>query len=224
MTDDHGTSYIKYFQTKRVNKRERIVTAKNGDLAKIFRLTIGIDAGDRLRNSMIMARALIGCQFLCATEVRTDQKTGEISFKVKNLQPVEPIITDQWTATGQLKKQKRASKIEPKANPKLTQSLPVFNPDLTQSLPVFNPNLTRSNTTTTRINTRSRELFQSDKRCQILDEQIQDEQVLGLNPSITQIPQDNQYMVMNESGGFDFYRMPNETTEQIYDRVIDETF
>lgn len=199
LADDHGTSYRKFFQTQRVNKRNRIVTAKDGDLAKLYRLTLGKEAGHRLRNSMIMARALIGYKFIASTKAETDKSTGEIYFKANNLEPTNPVLTELWTATGATK-----SKIK----------RPKTNPDLTQNLPKIDPNLTRDHVAQTPINTWAGEQSESDIRCQILEEQIPDTSLTLLE----------KYKVKNNMSGYDFKQMPNETNDQYYERVLDATF
>ncbi|BBN59330.1 hypothetical protein HVMH_0924 [Hydrogenovibrio marinus] len=45
-------------------------------------------------------------------------------------------------------------------------------------------------------------------------------EVLANNASLS----NKEYMVRNESGGFDFIQMPNETMDELFDRVLDTTW
>lgn len=68
------------------------------------------------------------------------------------------------------------------------------------------------------INTRPRE------QSQVIDKYlIEDSEIKQYNSPLSN-GNKNEYKVMNEMRGFTFTQMPNETTGQLYERVINETF
>jgi len=109
------TEAVKFFPCQ-ITPKKFISTAKNSDFAKIYRLTIGEDPGNRLTRSDQLMSHLIGYEFNCIVKSASYSNNDPYN-KVKAISPLNIIITDNWTASGHFRsKRKKRKKIEQQNN------------------------------------------------------------------------------------------------------------
>ncbi len=100
LTDD-GKEIIKYLNVKKLPSGN-YSAAKDSDFAKLYRLAIGDNPTKRFSKAQQLLSHFHGVKFLVSFEEHIASNNSSY-FKAKTIQPVEPIIRDEWTATGQLK-------------------------------------------------------------------------------------------------------------------------
>ena len=100
----------KFFQCDLTPKGNH-TAPRNGDFARLYRLTFGIDPGGKLTRADRLLNHYIGKDFYCETTLATDKKTGECYRKVGKISPVKTQKSEDWSQSGKkLKKRKTSSK------------------------------------------------------------------------------------------------------------------
>jgi hypothetical protein len=105
--DDQSTA-IKYFQCELTTKKNYSVP-RQGDFAKLYRLTFGESPDDRFSRADRLLKHFIGQNFYCQTELVLDKKTKKLYQKVSEIKPLISIENDAWTASGTKLKKRRNS-------------------------------------------------------------------------------------------------------------------
>lgn len=100
LTDD-GKEVIKYLNVKKLPSGN-YSAAKESDFAKLYRLAIGDNPIKRFSKAQQLLSHFHGVKFIVSFEEHKAANNA-LYFKAITLQPVVPIIRDEWTATGKLK-------------------------------------------------------------------------------------------------------------------------
>lgn len=96
---------IKYFNCKKSTAGNYTVP-HNSDFAKLYRSTIGDNPKKRFSKAHQLISHLSGYLFIAKPE-RSQQKNGQVYFKVTHITPANPARNDAWTLDGSLKKSKK---------------------------------------------------------------------------------------------------------------------
>lgn len=106
-THDESTA-IKYFQCELIGNGF-YSAPRQGDFAKLYRITFGTDPGRRFSKSQQLIKHFLGVTFYCEINLATYKKTGECYQKVVDIKPVENQKSELWTSTGTKLKKPRNS-------------------------------------------------------------------------------------------------------------------
>lgn len=104
ITED-GRLVIKYLNVKKLRSGNYSVQ-KQSDFAKLYRLAFGDNPSKRFSKSQQLLPHFNGMKFITTFEEALSTN-GTKYFKAKKLEPINPIITAEWTSTGQLKGKSR---------------------------------------------------------------------------------------------------------------------
>ncbi|PHS69128.1 MAG: hypothetical protein COB23_07170 [Methylophaga sp.] len=108
VTIEGGLFLTKFFNVNKTPKGNYSVQ-HNSDFAKIYRTTIGENPTSRFSRANQLLKHLMGCEFIAEY---IDAKTILIEhyLKATKLTSTAPIVTDEWFETGTLKAKKRSQK------------------------------------------------------------------------------------------------------------------
>lgn len=106
LVTDTGELLIKYFNVNKSAKGNYTVT-RNGDFARLYRLTIGENPSARFSRADRLLNHLVGHRFL-VDFVESVNKRDNYYYKVTSIYPLNPIVSEGWTATGHLIKSVRS--------------------------------------------------------------------------------------------------------------------
>lgn len=98
-TDD-GELLVKFFNTNRTKKGNYTVS-RNSDFARLYRQTIGENPSARFSRADQLLNHFIGYQFL-VQHIEALDKKNIFYRKVTSIYPLNPIVSEGWTATGHL--------------------------------------------------------------------------------------------------------------------------
>ena len=186
-------------------KHGRVKVAKKSDVAKLYRLTHGFVNQHRHHEFNQLIKHFVGCRFICETATAFFGN-GDRYLKVTSCQPSEPVYDDiNYTRTGSQRQ---------KPNGKSTKSRQKTNNCLTKSQQKSNKNLTVAKCQKAYKHLASSAIPTNGKWL-IANELM----VNALNPNPLE-----KYQMLNCLGGYDFVQMPQETMDQLYERVLDATF
>ena len=104
ITED-GRLVIKYLNVKKLRSGNYSVQ-KQSDFAKLYRSAFGVNPSKRFSKSQQLLPHFNGMKFITTFEEALSTN-GTKYFKAKKLEPINPIITAEWTSTGQLKGKSR---------------------------------------------------------------------------------------------------------------------
>ena len=192
---------IKFFNC--TSKTKGCYTVRhNSDFAKLYRLTLGVNPTKRFSRSQQLLRHFLESRFYAKYETAT-YKSGVSYLKVTHLEAEIPVLSSTWTDTGTLKKacKQRTFKPEKKGDDEVKSRRQVGDKEVKNRRQVGD------------------------------DETLQASYSLGLdsvfNPTKTLPIQgkttNTQDHVLCEPKIIHYYRRENETMDEYYDRVIDES-
>lgn len=192
----------------------------NGKFAKIYRLTIGDNPKARYSKAEQLRGHFLGQHLKCKTELAS-YANGDSYMKAVEAKPLTPIIKAEWTATGNLIGKNRRCQPSQQAiaiSPFNGNKVETVRKNYGNSLEKVWKNNGNDNTPQTTINNRPGEVFQS----QIT---VQGNADNGRTVSrVVNSDSTSLYMTSNTLNGYDFIQMPEETQEQLYERLIEATF
>jgi len=96
---------IKYLNVKKLRSGNYSVQ-KQSDFAKLYRSAFGVNPSKRFSKSQQLLPHFHGMEFITTFEEALLPK-GTKYLKATKLEPINPIITAEWTSTGQLKGKSR---------------------------------------------------------------------------------------------------------------------
>lgn len=94
-----GREMVRFFNTKEI-KGGNYTVPRNGDFAKLYRITLGKDPKRKFSKAQQLIKHLIGEVFICTYEHAQSQKTAY--FRVTKIVPVLPQYSDAWLDDGRL--------------------------------------------------------------------------------------------------------------------------
>ncbi len=100
LANDAGEILIKFFNVNKTPKGSYSVD-RNGDFAKLYRLTIGENPVARFSRCDQLLTHFIGYQFFIEYEQAHSNRIGDY-LRVTSIKPEFPFLGDGWTMTGHL--------------------------------------------------------------------------------------------------------------------------
>jgi len=97
-TGEEVTCYLKFNKSK----KGHATVKHNSKFARLYRLTLGRDPRKRYSQAQHLVNHFLGQQFLVAYEI-AKTRNNETYRKEVSIKPVNPIVLDGWTNTGQLR-------------------------------------------------------------------------------------------------------------------------
>lgn len=200
-----GEEALYYVNNAQQLKHGRIKVGKKSEVAKLYRLTHGSKNQHRHHEFNQLIKHFVGYRFVCEV-AQALYSNGDRYLKVISCQPASPIYDDtQYTRTGELrhKSNHKPAKIQQKANNDQTKNQQKTNKNLT----VVKGYKSHEHLVQSTMPTNDKWLMANELM------------VNGLIPNPLE-----KYQTPNCLGGYDFMRMPQETMDQLYERVLDATF
>lgn len=103
---------IKFFNCK-CNSKGSYAVPRNGDFAKLYRLTIGENPDKRFSKSQQLLKHFHGYCFVIPNYELQTTRNGKEYLKVKDIKPKKPIYKESWTNAGILKKSSNHRRMRP---------------------------------------------------------------------------------------------------------------
>jgi hypothetical protein len=203
LTDD-GKEIIKYLNVKKLPSGN-YSAAKESDFAKLYRLAIGDNPTKRFSKAQQLLGHFHGVKFIVSFEEHKSSN-NTLYFKAKTIQPVEPIIRDEWTATGQVKGKPRGHyKRQKQAKPRLLigDDMATSRRNSGEDLDIEKPVKSQFNLTSSTNSVPLKHTTYNMK------------------------PLTHNAVIRDKEGqiiGAEYNRREHETVDAYYDRVINETF
>jgi hypothetical protein len=98
---ESGEIINKFFNVTKTQKGNYTV-GHNSDFAKLYRLTTGENPTARFSRADRLLKHLLGYEFVCEYD-QSAWTDGTECLKVRNIRPLNPVQNNEWTITGNLK-------------------------------------------------------------------------------------------------------------------------
>lgn len=98
LADEFGEVYVKFFNCN-LTLKGNYTSPKNSDFARLYRITTGIEPGNRLSRSNKLLSHFLGKKLVIKYNQFLDRNDGFYS-KVVNIKPALPVVNDDWTSSG----------------------------------------------------------------------------------------------------------------------------
>ncbi len=100
LASDDGQLFIKFFNVNRTAKGN-YTTDRNGDFAKLYRLTAGENPSARFSRCDKLLSHFVGHRFFISYELAGDRH-GNDYLRATSIKPERSVVGDEWTLTGHL--------------------------------------------------------------------------------------------------------------------------
>lgn len=215
---DRGIDLIKYFNVVRTPKGSYSVK-HNSDFAKLYRTTIGKNPISRYTRADQLLRHLEGKEFIAEY---IDASTNQIEhyFKATKLEPVDPIITNEWFETGVLKAKKRGRRYNKENGHKIKKNKQQIGNELAKVKQKVGNDLATGKAESPHLN-----LELTDISIPLTSLKHDIEPLPHTGPMVDRREEHRTVIDgANSEKVYHYHQHPNETQQDYHERVIDESF
>ncbi|WP_155837631.1 hypothetical protein [Hydrogenovibrio marinus] len=189
------------------NKKNYKTERTKSKFACTYRLCFGMVNNDRFSKSEQLIQHFVDIQpeLNCKAKIQFRAKNHDSFYCVKEFNPCSPVYDDAYSKRGVLINRKRGA-YNSQPGKKLENIRKEAGKHQERSWKEKQTSNPHKNLVSNNISSTNYLLIANE--------------VLANNASLS----NKEYMVRNESGGFDFIQMPNETMDELFDRVLDTTW